>query len=152
MMIDKNGIEMETGDIVKIENAYFKNDNGYYFITHTPGDPSWLGGDYGLNKIGKRGKISTARGRVAFWPLASFCSDMRKNIEADMHNKEHATIEIIDTIDNSYVIEYFEKEAGDAFETAKRLGWNWGETHKETLRYKQVAEFYEGVADRIRRD
>ena len=75
-----------------------------------------------------------------------------KNIESDIHNREHATIEVIDTIDNSFVIEYFEKEAGDAFETAKRMGWNWGENHKETLRYRETAEFYEDVVERIRRN
>jgi hypothetical protein len=151
MMIDKNGIEMKTGDIVKVEGAYFKNDNGYYFILHTPGDPSWLGNDHCLQKIGKRGKLSMTKYNLAFWPLASFCSDRMKNIESDIHNREHTTIEVIDTIDNSFVIEYFEKEAGDAAETAKRMSWSWGENHKETLRYQETAEFYEGVADRIRR-
>ena len=151
-MKDKNGIEMRTGDIVKIENAFFKNDNNYYFIINTPGDPSWCGKDYCLQKIGKRGKISKVKGSVAFWPLSSFCSDMRKNFEADAHNKKHATIEIIDTIDKSDVLNFFESEAGATAETAKRLSWQWGETSKEVIRLEKLAEFYDGVADRIRRD
>ncbi len=32
---DINGIEMKTGNIVEIKNAFFKNDNGIYFIAHT---------------------------------------------------------------------------------------------------------------------
>ena len=29
-MLDKNGIEIKTGDVVEITGAYFKNDNGLY--------------------------------------------------------------------------------------------------------------------------
>lgn len=42
-MLDKNGVEIKTGDIVEISGAYFKNDNGLYFVTHSPGDPTWSG-------------------------------------------------------------------------------------------------------------
>ena len=30
-MTDKNGKEIKTGDIVKIEGGYFKRDNGTFF-------------------------------------------------------------------------------------------------------------------------
>ena len=36
-MLDKNGIEMKTGMIVQISGAYFKNDNGTYYIDRSPG-------------------------------------------------------------------------------------------------------------------
>ena len=52
-MKEKNGIEMKTGDIVEISGAYFKNDNGLYFIEYSPGDPSWSGLDYCLKRISK---------------------------------------------------------------------------------------------------
>ena len=55
-MQDKNGIEMKTGDIVEITGAYFKNDNGLYFIDCSPGDPNWCGSDYSLKRISKSGK------------------------------------------------------------------------------------------------
>ena len=32
-MRDRNGIEIKSGDVVRISNAYFKNDNGLYFRT-----------------------------------------------------------------------------------------------------------------------
>ena len=52
-MLDKNGVEIKTGDIVEISGAYFKNDNGLYFVTHSPGDPTWSGRDYSLKRISK---------------------------------------------------------------------------------------------------
>ena len=57
-MIDKNGIEIKTGMIVEITGAYFKNDNALYFVTNSPGDPSWCGSDHSLKRISKAGKIS----------------------------------------------------------------------------------------------
>ena len=50
MMLDKNGVEIRTGCIVEITGAYFKNDNGLYFVQRSPGDPSWSGSDYCLKK------------------------------------------------------------------------------------------------------
>ena len=35
-MLDKNGKEMVTGCVVEIKNAYFKTDNGLYFIEKSP--------------------------------------------------------------------------------------------------------------------
>lgn len=35
-MTDKNNRTMKTGDVVEITGAYFKNDNGLYFVEHTP--------------------------------------------------------------------------------------------------------------------
>ena len=29
-MVDKNGVEMKTGDVVLISGAFFKNDNGLW--------------------------------------------------------------------------------------------------------------------------
>ena len=36
-MLDKNGIEIKTGDVVEITGAYFKNDNGFYYVEHSAG-------------------------------------------------------------------------------------------------------------------
>ena len=49
-MLDKNGVEIRTGCIVEITGAYFKNDNGLYFVQRSPGDPSWCGKDYCAKK------------------------------------------------------------------------------------------------------
>lgn len=38
-MLDKNGVEICTGQVVKVTGAFFKNDNGLYFVDNSPGDP-----------------------------------------------------------------------------------------------------------------
>ena len=149
-MTDKNNVTMKTGDIVRIENAYFKNDNGYYYIEHTPGDPSWCGGDYSLHKIGKRGKISTASYSIAFWPLSAFCSDRAKNAASHEHNEKYATIEVVYDIDNSEVIAHFEEEANSHRETGKIYAYRFGEDSETTTKTFKIADFYQSIADRMK--
>lgn len=62
-MVDKNGVEMKTGDIVRVSGAYFKNDNGLWFIERSPGDPSWCGGV--LLRSGAAAMKRTRRSRMA---------------------------------------------------------------------------------------
>lgn len=150
LMQDKNGKTMTTGNIVKIENAYFKNDNGYYFIANTPGDPSWCGNDYSLHKIGKRGKISIANYSIAFWPLWACCSDRMKNAAANDHNKKYATIEIITEIDNAEVIKYFEKKVNGHIEAGNTYKWRFGEESETTKKEFELAKFYQGIADSLK--
>lgn len=147
---DKNGRTMRTGDIVKIENAYFKNDNGYYYIDRAPGDASWLGSDYSLHKIGKRGKISTAKYNIAFWPLSSYCSDQRKNAEAHEHNKNHATIEVVFDVDRSEVIARFEQEAQHSEEQAKTWAWRFGEDSETAQKEKNIAAYHRATVERMK--
>ena len=87
MMLDKNGVEIRTGCIVEITGAYFKNDNGLYFVQRSPGDPSWCGRDYSLKKISKAGKISKAKYSLCFWPIVSVVSDRWKTAEANAWNR-----------------------------------------------------------------
>jgi len=150
-MLDKNGIEIKTGDIVKIENAFFKNDNGYYFVDNAPGDVSWCGSDYSLHKIGKRGKISTAKYNIAFWPLSHCCNDRMKNAEATEHDKENATIEVIYDIDNSEVIAHFEEKAKNCDEMAITYSYRFGEESETTKTEKKIAEHYHAVVERMKK-
>lgn len=149
-MTDKNNVTMKTGDIVKIENAYFKNDNGYYFITATPGDCTWTGNDYSLKKIGKRGKISTATHNIAFWPLWACCSDRSKNAAAKEHNDKYATIEVVYDIDNAEVIKYFEDKAASENEAGDTYKWRFGEDSEVTLKAYERGAFFQSVADSIK--
>ena len=75
-MTDKNGVEMKTGDLVVITGGYFKADNGYFVVRHSPGDEHWCGRDHGLTRCSKKGKLSTGKYRTAFWPnpAAAGCS------------------------------------------------------------------------------
>ena len=93
-MLDKNGVEIRTGCIVEITGAYFKNDNGLYFVQRSPGDPSWCGKDYSLKKISKAGKISKAKYSLCFWPIAVFTNDRFKAAAANEWNAAHAEIEL----------------------------------------------------------
>jgi len=94
-MTDKNGIELKTGMIVKIEGGYFKADNGTFLIKHSPGDPSWSGNDYSLRKCNKKGEESTTKYATAFYPLMVTVSNKEKRALAREHNRKNVTIEVI---------------------------------------------------------
>ena len=68
-MLDKNGIEIKTGDVVRITGAYFKTDNALYFVEHSDGDLDWCGKDHCLLKIKRNGELSKAKNAVCFWPI-----------------------------------------------------------------------------------
>jgi len=135
---------MKTGDIVEIKNAFFKCDNGFYFIAHSPGDPSWCGQDYSLRKICKNGKLSTRSNNIAFWPLAAFTSNREKNRQCREGNIENATIEVIYSIDNNKVIEYFKEEAETAKNQYERHIDYHGECESTNIQ-KKIYEFYKSL-------
>lgn len=145
-MLDKNGIEIKTGDIVKIENGYFKNSNGYFYVEHAPGDAGWLGKDCSLHKIKKNGQISTAKYSTHFYPLKTFVNDYFKGKEADAYNKEHATIEIIHSIDNTEIKNHFRTEADKYEALAEHF-----EMYGEPANYKMAKERLDFLKDVIGR-
>lgn len=147
---DKNGIKLEVGQIVKISNAYFKVDNGYYFIEHEPGAPNWIGCDYGLTRINScTGALSTGKNTCAFYPLCSFCSDKRKNAAADEWNEKNCQIEVITTIKNDSVIEFFQNELADKEKQTQRDCWNYGEESEIVKKDNVIIEYYKKVIERI---
>lgn len=149
-MLDKNGIEMKTGMIVKISNAYFKNDNGLYFIENSPGDPGWNGKDYSLNKISRAGVISKAKYRICFWPISVYVSDMRKSAAADDHNRKHAQIEVV-TIENMGEVKaHFQKRADEASDYLTDYERRWPEDQETIGCYQAMQAHYQAVADSIR--
>lgn len=147
-MLDKNGIEMRTGDIVRISGAYFKNDNGLYVIDHAPGDPSWSGRDYGLKKILRNGNLSRAKYSTCFWPLKAFTNDRYKNACAKEHNAEHATIEVVYGIPKAGRIELFSEKMNDAKEAKVFAAFQFGE--QEANRYGTIADHYRTVIDHVK--
>jgi len=149
LMNDKNGVTMHTGDVVKIEGAYFKNDNGLYFVDHAPNDPNWTGGGYSLVKISKRGKISTAKYNLAFWPLCAFTNDRSKNAEAKAHNAANATIEVINGIDPAEIIKHFSEKAAEHSEAAETYAYRFGDDSETTQKARTISAFYKSVADRL---
>lgn len=149
-MLDKNGKEIKTGMIVEVFGAYFKSDNGTYFVEHSGGDPNWLGTDHCLKKIGKSGKISTALRTLCFWPISIHTTDRKKRVEGNAWNKKHAEIEIINTIPHKEVADYFQKKGDDMYPLLKREMWDWGEDHPSYLKDKKIQDFYFEKASEIR--
>ncbi len=149
MMKDKNGREIMTGDIVRINNAFFKNDNGLYFVEHSPGDVSWCGSDYCLRKVCRDGRLSTAKYNVAFWPPISCCSDRMKNAVAWEWNREHAEIEIVDEIDRSAVRDHFLERASNLAAGLERKAWDWGKHSAVYINDDKIRRHYLNVAARI---
>ena len=145
-MTDKNGIEIKTGMIVEITGAYFKNDNGFYFVDSSPGDANWSGSDYSLHKISKRGKISTAKNRICFWPISVFVSDRAKAAEAHRWNAEHATIEVVSIENMAEVAAHFRQEANDISKRIERMIWDFGTDSPVIQKYKAMQAHYEAVA------
>lgn len=146
-MRDKNGKILTTGQVVKIENSYFKCDNGLYFVERTPGDPYYIGTDLTLTGINKNGTLSKSR-KIAFWPLCNFVSDKKKHYEADRWNAKHATIESVEDFNTEPIKEYF---IGMADECADRAIYykRYGHSPKVIADAMQASEFYKSVAERI---
>lgn len=146
MMLDKNGVEIRTGCIVEITGAYFKNDNGLYFVQRSPGDPSWCGRDYSLKKISKAGKISKAKYSLCFWPIVSVVSDRWKTAEANAWNKAHAQIEVSAIKNMGEVAAYFQAEADALNDRIRWMVYNFGEDHQGVAQLKALQAHYEAVA------
>lgn len=145
-MLDKNGKEIKTGDVVKISGAYFANDNGLYFVENSEGDPSWCGTDHSLKKISKKGKISVAKRNICFWPISVFVSDRTKRAEANEHNKKFAEIEIIDNVDKSEIAKHFEELAANLNKDIERMKWNFGEDSECVKMQEEIQAHYLKVA------
>lgn len=150
-MVDKNGVEMKTGDIVRVSGAYFKNDNGLWFIERSPGDPSWCGGSYSLMKLKRNGQPSTAKYNLCSWPIAIFTNSWVKRNEAHRWNEEHAEIEVVTGMDTSALAEHFMGLAKELDPYIEREAWDWGENHPDVLRHKEARSFWASVAERLKK-
>lgn len=148
-MLDKNGVEIKTGQVVKITGAYFKNDNGLYFVTRSPGDPGWCGSDHSLTKISKAGKISKAKYNLCFWPIISTVSDRFKSAEARAWNKEHAQIEVKIIKNMAEVAAYFQAKADELDDPVRYLTYNFGEDHPEVIRNKTLRDHFADLAKSV---
>ena len=143
---------IKTGDTVKVANAYFKNDNGLYFVEHSAGDVSWNGSEYCLKKICKNGKISIADNNICFWPISSFVSSREKRIAAKKHNEENATIEKVENIDKSFIAEYFENEAEGMEKQTRHDIYNYGEESQTVKEEQATVNFYKSVIKELKEE
>lgn len=148
-LVDKNGITMKTGDIVKVSGSYFKSDNGLYFVEHSPEDPNWCGSDHCLKKICNNGKVSTATRSVCFWPVTVFVNDHSKCCEAKRWNAEHCEIEIQNHVNHSFVAEYFSEQADQMQKRLQRDAWDYGEDSETVKTEKATIAHFRAVVDRL---
>ena len=148
-MLDMNNVEIKTGDVVEISGAYFKNDNGLYFVEHSAGDPGWSGSDHCMRKISKTGKLSTAKRNICFWPISIATNSWMKRIEAKQWNDEHARIQVRGDIDRSKVAEHFLEKAKDMIPEIERLSWNFGDDCQCVKDQKEIKVFLESIAKEI---
>ena len=144
-MFDRNGKEIKTGDVVEISGAYFKTDNGLYFVEHSPGDPYWSGSDHSLRKCSKKGKPSTAKYSVGFWPLLVTVSDRFKRAEAWEWNKEHATVEVKEGIDRAAIADHFREELKKEQERLEWLKRRFEGEGPEADKVRERIAFLDGV-------
>ena len=149
-MTDKNNRHMKTGDVVEITGAYFKNDNGLYFVEHTPGDPDWSGRDHCLRRIKRNGELSTAKDNICFWPISAFVNSRDKRAAANQWNQAHAEIEIKTFPHTEHIAAYFASEADSLDVTIKRYTWDFGEDCQTVKDTKETQAFYRSVADGLR--
>lgn len=149
-MNDKNNRPIKTGDVVEITGAYFKNDNGLYFVEHTPGDPNWSGRDHCLRRIKRNGELSTAKDNICFWPISAFVNSRDKRAAANEWNREHAKIEIKTFPHTEHIAAYFASEADSLDVTIKRYTWDFGEDCQTVKDTKETQAFYRSVADGLR--
>ena len=98
---------MKTGDVVKVSGSFSKNDNGLFWITHSPGDPGWSGSNYALQRICKNGRISTAKYSHSSWPLHCYMNDQWKRACFYEHNKTHASIEVVTGVNRDSIADVF---------------------------------------------
>lgn len=150
-MLDKNGVELQAGMVVEITGAYFKNDNGFWFVENAPGDPSWCGSDCCLKKISKAGKISVAKRNICFWPIGVFVSDRCKAAEADRWNKANAQIEVKAIKNVAEIVAHFEAKAEGLRETIRREEWDFGEDSEVVKKDRGIMAHYLAVAEAVRK-
>ena len=144
-MFDKNGVEIRTGHIVKVTGAFFKNDNGLYYVEHSPGDPSWSGQDHCLKKVCKDGRLSKSTQNICFWPIGAFTNDRAKNAQANAWNREHAEIEVVTLPDMFWVLGRFREKLEATAEDVRRHIRDFGEDDTMVQKEKAIQSHYEGV-------
>ena len=94
MLIDKNNVIIEIGDIVKIENSPIKSDNATYVVGQDGTSKGYSGKDLTLYKVAKHKNgysLSRSSYNICFYPLCNFSS--KYSYTREEMNK--ATIEII---------------------------------------------------------
>lgn len=87
-MLDRNGKEIQVGQVVEISGAYSKADNGKFLV-----ESVYLNDGCYLKKLGAKGQLLKTPGQS--WPLRSYASQWKVRLAANTHNEANATIAVI---------------------------------------------------------
>lgn len=147
-MKDKNGVEIRVGDAVRVSDAYFKTDNGLYFVAHSSEVPGYRGSDLCLHKLCKNGSLAISKNITNFWPIHSYTNNCAKNAEAKQWNAANAKIEVVSIKNVHGIIEYFDKECISLQERMSDR-YFFGASERELAEKKYI--FYQGVINRLKR-
>lgn len=147
-MVDKNGRQIQTGDVVLVSGGYFKADNGLFAVIHAPGDPCWYGESCCLNKLCRSGKLSEGKYVTAFWPIAVNAGSWRTKMDAKSWNAANAEILVVDDVNHSYIAENFRIWAERLQPAIDRARLDSGEDGDVFKRLGELRAFYISVADR----
>lgn len=98
----------------------------------------------------KNGKLSTSSNNLAFWPLTSFTNNRQKRLEAKAHNAFYATIEIINNINTSEIINYFHSEVESLEKAAICQAWDFGEDSEIVRQTATIVDHYKNVVERLK--
>lgn len=147
-MKDKNGVEIRVGDAVQISGAYFKTDNGLYFVASSYESRGNLGTNLHLHKICKNGSLAISKNKTNFWPIHSYTNSYEKNCEARRWNEANAKIEVVSIKSVHGIIEYFENECSGINDRLSDR-YFYDEASREAEEKKYI--FYQGVINRLKR-
>lgn len=147
-MVDKNGRQIQTGDVVLVSGGYFKADNGLFVVKHCPGDPCWHGADCALQKLSRSGKLSESKYATAFWPIMVTAPGWRKRMDAKTWNAANAEILVVDDVNRAYIAAHFSHMAYMLNNDIQQARWRFGEDSVEVKRLEKLKAFYISVADR----
>lgn len=147
-MVDKNGRQIQTGDVVLVSGGYFKSDNGLFAVIHAPGEPYWYGERCRLNRLCKSGKLSEGKYATAFWPIMVIAPGWRKGRDAKTWNAANAEILVVDDVNRAYIAAHFSHMAYMLNNDIQQARWRFGEDSVEVKRLEKLKAFYISVADR----
>lgn len=141
-MLDKNGIEIKTGDIVEVTGAQCEEYNGLFFVddSSNKAEAAWLGSEHYLIRVTPEGKI--IHSETGMYPIVD------ENWE-DFDWSKDTSIEIKAGIDVSEIRKYFSEKVAYKEEISKFYLSRYGDTDVYELMLRDK-ELYESVVKRLK--
>lgn len=149
-MLDKNGVKVKAGDIVRVEGGYFNNSNGLFFVIQDGTNPGNLADDtrVTLLRLCKNGRLSKAKDSLCMFPPACYCNDRMKRMVVRRWNAEHAAIEVVEGTGNEHVLAWF-REKAESFRKLERQQELMGFSDVSVKLCADTAKWHEDVAARL---